>query len=138
MLWVNLIMDSLGSLALATEPPYDSLLNRFPTKKNESIINGIMWKHILIQSMCELVLLVFIYIYGPSFIKEDKENILNSHYELFSCFGTLPGNIDYMGNYDNIIDGRENYWSKTDYIDLDKINNEKYGCRKFLSNNEKE
>jgi Ca2+ transporting ATPase len=26
MLWVNLIMDSLGSLALATEPPYEELL----------------------------------------------------------------------------------------------------------------
>ena len=68
MLWVNLIMDSLGSLALATEPPYDSLLNRYPTKKDESIINGKMWKHILIQSLSELVLLVLIYIYGPSFI----------------------------------------------------------------------
>ena len=33
MLWINLIMDSLGSLALATEPPYDELLNRQPTKK---------------------------------------------------------------------------------------------------------
>ena len=33
MLWVNLIMDSLGSLALATEPPYEELLNRKPTNR---------------------------------------------------------------------------------------------------------
>ena len=138
MLWVNLIMDSLGSLALATEPPYESLLNRYPTKKNESIINGIMWKHIIIQSIFELIVLVFIYIYGPSFIKEDKERILLSHYELFSCFGALPGNLEYIEDYDNILDGRENYWSKNNYIDLDKIKNDKYNCRKFLSNNENE
>ena len=42
MLWVNLIMDSLGSLALATEPPYEELLKREPTKRNESMINGIV------------------------------------------------------------------------------------------------
>ena len=138
MLWVNLIMDSLGSLALATEPPYDSLLSRYPTKKNESIINGVMWKHILIQSLFELILLVFIYIYGPSFIKEDKLNILNSHYELFSCFGILPGDVDYLDNYDNILDGREIAWSKTKYIDLNKVDQEKYGCRKFLSNDQSE
>ena len=30
LLWVNLIMDSLASLALATEPPTDALLNRDP------------------------------------------------------------------------------------------------------------
>jgi Ca2+ transporting ATPase len=35
MLWVNLIMDSLGSLALATEPPYEELLQRSPTKRTE-------------------------------------------------------------------------------------------------------
>ena len=28
MLWVNLIMDTFAALALATEPPKDSLLNR--------------------------------------------------------------------------------------------------------------
>jgi magnesium-transporting ATPase (P-type) len=138
MLWVNLIMDSLGSLALATEPPYDELLNRYPTKRNESIINGTMWKHILIQSLFELILLVFIYIYGPSFIKEDKIDILNSHYELFSCFGTLPGDIDYLDKYDNILDGREIAWSKTNFIDLNKIDQEKFGCRKFLSNDQSE
>ena len=138
MLWVNLIMDSLGSLALATEPPYDSLLNRCPTKKDESIINGKMWKHILIQSLSELVLLVLIYIYGPSFIIEDKEKILNSHYELFTCFGTLPGDVDYIKKYNYILDGRENSWSKEKYIDLNKIENEKYDCKKFLSNSQDE
>jgi magnesium-transporting ATPase (P-type) len=97
-----------------------------------------MWKHIIIQSIFELIVLVFIYIYGPSFIKEDKEQILLSHYELFSCFGALPGNLDYFEDYDNILDGRENYWSKNNYIDLDKIKNDKYDCRKFLSNNENE
>lgn len=30
LLWVNLIMDSLASLALATEPPKDTLLDRPP------------------------------------------------------------------------------------------------------------
>ena len=133
MLWVNLIMDSLGSLALATEPPYEELLHKYPTKKNESIINSVMWKHILTQSIFELILLVLIYIYGPSFIIEDKKDILNSHFELFNCFGTLPGDVDYETNYNYILDGRENEWSKTKYINLYKIDNENLGCKKFLS-----
>ena len=133
MLWVNLIMDSLGSLALATEPPYEELLYRYPTKKNESIINGNMWKNILIQSIMELILLVLIYIFGPDFIIEDKQNILNSHTELFNCFGILPGDVDYETRYKYILNGRENAWSKTKYINLNKIDDERLNCKKFLS-----
>ena len=133
MLWVNLIMDSLGSLALATEPPYDDLLHRYPTKKSESIINVTMWKHILTQSIFELALLVFIYIYGPDFIIEDKKDILNSHLELNNCFGILPGDVYPEQNYNYILDGRENKWSKTSYINLNRIENDDFGCKKFLS-----
>ena len=71
MLWVNLIMDSLGSLALATEPPYEELLQREPTRRNESMINGRMWKHIIIQSLVQIILLVIMYLIAPEFIKED-------------------------------------------------------------------
>ena len=70
MLWVNLIMDSLGSLALATEPPYNELLNRKPTNRNESIINGRMWKHIGFQSFFEICILLFLYLYAPKFVPE--------------------------------------------------------------------
>jgi len=43
MLWVNLVMDSLASLALATEPPTDDLLKRKPYGRHESIIKRGMW-----------------------------------------------------------------------------------------------
>ena len=106
MLWINLIMDSLGSLALATEPPYDELLNREPTKKEESIINGKMWKHIVIQSLVELILLILLYLYAPKFIREDDfvrqaENKIINH-----CFSEFPGDPEF------IIYGTSTKWDK--------------------------
>lgn len=51
MLWINLIMDTLGALALATEPPHESLLYRKPHGRGDYIISPIMMKHILGQSL---------------------------------------------------------------------------------------
>ena len=107
MLWINLIMDSLGSLALATEPPYDELLNRQPTKKNESIINGKMWKHILFQSLVELILLIFLYLYAPLFIPEDDYVRLAENRLIEYCYGSLPG----KSKVNNIIYGIDPKWS---------------------------
>lgn len=39
MLWVNVIMDTAASLALATEPPTDALLNRKPFGKTKGLIS---------------------------------------------------------------------------------------------------
>lgn len=39
LLWLNLIMDSLGSLALSTEPPKDDLLKRKPYKRDDYIVS---------------------------------------------------------------------------------------------------
>ena len=41
LLWVNLIMDSLASLALATDSPTPDQLDRPPTKKDEYIITKV-------------------------------------------------------------------------------------------------
>ena len=90
MLWVNLIMDSLGSLALATEPPYDELLQRKPTNKTESIINGKMWKHILFQSILEIIILLILYLYAPLFINESENSDLHILAKsILNCFGVL-------------------------------------------------
>jgi Ca2+ transporting ATPase len=54
MLWVNLIMDTLASLALATEPPTDELLTRKPYSRNESLITANMWKNIICQGLMQI------------------------------------------------------------------------------------
>ena len=107
MLWVNLIMDSLGSLALATEPPYEELLQREPTRKNEFIINSRMWKHISIQSFFQLALLLIVYLIGPKFLKEQNKGRLAENATIMKCYGTLPGSVSDLSH---IIYGIESKW----------------------------
>ena len=123
MLWVNLIMDSLGSLSLATEPPYYELLNRKPTRKNESIINGRMWKHIILQSMFQLLLLLALYLWAPLFITESNLVRLAENKIINECYGVLPGEAK---NINNIIFGTESSWS-SDIRILNNANEMKCG-----------
>ena len=107
MLWVNLIMDSLGSLALATEPPYQELLRRKPTNRNESIINGRMWKHIVGQSIFEIAILLVLYLMAYKFVPEDKDEIKGTADLIKKCFGKLPGD----GDEDKILCGNKDKWT---------------------------
>ena len=106
MLWVNLIMDSLGSLALATEPPYEELLQREPTKRNESMINGRMWKHITLQSFIQIILLIIFYLIAPEFIKEDNLIRVAENRIIEFCYSKYPGK-----DTDHIIYGTEVKWT---------------------------
>ena len=111
MLWVNLIMDSLGSLALATEPPYEELLQRAPTRRNESMINGRMWKHIVTQSLIQIILLVIFYLIAPEFIEEDNLVRLAENNLIKFCYTEYPGK-----DTDHIIYGTEIKWTTSGKI----------------------
>uniref|UniRef100_A0A671S372 Calcium-transporting ATPase n=1 Tax=Sinocyclocheilus anshuiensis TaxID=1608454 RepID=A0A671S372_9TELE len=56
MLWVNLIMDTLASLALATEPPTEALLLRKPYGRNKPLISRTMMKNILGHAVYQLII----------------------------------------------------------------------------------
>lgn len=75
LLWVNMIMDSLASLALATELPVMSLLDRMPQKKNDFVVSRKMGKHILYMSLFQMVIL-FIFLFGGEYmIMEPDEEL---------------------------------------------------------------
>ncbi|CAO3640447.1 unnamed protein product [Cunninghamella echinulata] len=62
LLWVNLIMDTLAALALATEPPSADLLLRKPISKYAHLINYPMAKMILGQAVFQITInLVLLY-----------------------------------------------------------------------------
>jgi magnesium-transporting ATPase (P-type) len=65
MLWVNLIMDTMGALALGTEPPTLELLDRRPYRRDASLISRPMWRNIFVQATYQLGLLVFLLNKGP-------------------------------------------------------------------------
>ncbi|KAG6961972.1 hypothetical protein JG687_00007401 [Phytophthora cactorum] len=51
MLWINLIMDTMGALALGTEAPTEALLDRRPYKKSAKLLGRCMVKNIVVQSI---------------------------------------------------------------------------------------
>jgi len=57
MLWVNLIMDTLASLALATELPSEELLERRPYGRMKPLISRMMTKNIFGHSIYQLVVI---------------------------------------------------------------------------------
>lgn len=64
MLWVNLIMDTLAALALATEKPSESQLNRQPHSRSEYIITPDMWRTILTMAAYQIAWLIVILFAG--------------------------------------------------------------------------
>jgi P-type Ca2+ transporter type 2C len=49
LLWVNLIMDTMAALALATEPPTDDLFDQPPHGRHAPLITATMWINILVM-----------------------------------------------------------------------------------------
>uniref|UniRef100_A0A8D0DBW4 Calcium-transporting ATPase n=1 Tax=Sander lucioperca TaxID=283035 RepID=A0A8D0DBW4_SANLU len=72
MLWVNLIMDTLASLALATEPPTESLLLRRPYGRNKPLISRTMMKNILGHAVYQLVIIFTLLFAGESIFDMDS------------------------------------------------------------------
>lgn len=74
LLWVNLIMDTLAALALATEPPTPDLLHRKPISKYAHLINYRMAKMILGQAIFQIIVnLIAIYMGARFFHLSDSE-----------------------------------------------------------------
>ena len=92
MLWVNLIMDSFASLALATESPTNELLNRQPYKSNSNILTPMMTLTIIAQALFQIACLTVILFYGDVMfgVPSDRElehftwnNVNGYHFTIF-------------------------------------------------------
>jgi len=66
LLWVNLIMDSFASLALATEDPNrvpglkEFLLNRKPYPRTQALLSKIMVRNMVFHAVWQLAILLFL------------------------------------------------------------------------------
>ncbi|CAG1959687.1 unnamed protein product [Fusarium graminearum] len=77
LLWINLIMDTFAALALATDAPTRSVLDRKPDRKSAPLITSRMWKMIIGQAICQLAISFALYFGGDLLLgynsKEEQE-----------------------------------------------------------------
>ncbi|KAH8681661.1 calcium-transporting ATPase [Xylariales sp. PMI_506] len=74
LLWVNLIMDTFAALALATDPPTESILDRPPQPKSAPLITINMWKMIIGQAIYQLTVTLILYFAGAAILGYDSNN----------------------------------------------------------------
>lgn len=115
LLWVNLIMDTLAALALATDPPQPSVLDRKPERKGASIISTTMWKMIIGQALYQLAITFLLY-FGGKKVLPSHEHATNAQVQtlVFNTFVWMQifnqWNNRRLDNKFNIFEGLTQNW----------------------------
>ncbi|KAJ3674350.1 hypothetical protein LUZ60_004966 [Juncus effusus] len=88
LLWVNMIMDTLGALALATEPPNDDLMKRTPVGRTGKFISNVMWRNILGQSIYQFIVIWHLQTDGKRIfgIEDGHSGDVRLNTIIFNCF----------------------------------------------------
>nr|XP_043611235.1 calcium-transporting ATPase 12, plasma membrane-type-like [Erigeron canadensis] len=111
LLWVNILMDSLGAIALATECPAKELKHNLPMDRGAPILTNDMCRNILAQALYQIVLLSTFQFKGRSIfnVNEKVKNtmIFNTFVlcQVFNIFNSRkPDNRNvFKGVYKNYI-----------------------------------
>lgn len=78
MLWINIIMDSLGALALATEDPDEEMLLSYGPY-NGKLFNSTMYCNIICQVIYQFLVLMTLLFYGHLIIGVPSDKMLHHH-----------------------------------------------------------
>jgi Ca2+ transporting ATPase len=88
MLWVNMIMDSLASLALATEPATPELMLRAPYGRKRAIVSRVMLFNIFGQAIYQLIV-IFVILFETSWLP-GPDNFFGGGLEDFASGYVVP------------------------------------------------
>ncbi|KAL0726999.1 hypothetical protein Bca4012_023092 [Brassica carinata] len=75
LLWINLLIDTFGAWALASEPPSDNLMRRPPLIKGEPFITKLMWAKFFLQVAYQVTALLVLHFYGESILKLENKSL---------------------------------------------------------------
>ncbi|KAL7906599.1 cation transporting ATPase [Trichoderma velutinum] len=110
LLWVNLIMDTFAALALATDPPTGSVLQRKPEPRAASLISFIMWKMIIGQSIYQLIVCFVLWFAGSNlgYAESQLRTLIFNVFVFMQIFKLI--NSRRIDNKLNIFEGLHHNW----------------------------
>ncbi|KAK0960895.1 plasma membrane calcium [Friedmanniomyces endolithicus] len=110
LLWVNLIMDTMAALALATDPPSRQILDRKPDPKSAPLISPTMWKMVLGQAIYQLTITLVLNFAGDQILgyttpiqQREKQTLVFNTFVWMQIFNAL--NNRRLDNRFNVFEG---------------------------------
>lgn len=103
LLWINLIMDTLGALAMSTEAPDPRVLLNPPRRKDEPVLSNNMIFYVVSEACWQLLVQFYIMFHGYKlfgFTSDNKKGI-----------NTLVFNINILMQIVNEFNGRHLQWT---------------------------
>ncbi|OVA11020.1 Cation-transporting P-type ATPase [Macleaya cordata] len=64
LLWLNLLMNTLGALAMATDRPTENLMGKPSVSRMEPLITNIMWRNLTAQALYQVAVLLILQFKG--------------------------------------------------------------------------
>ncbi|KAF3022343.1 plasma membrane calcium [Penicillium rubens] len=130
LLWINLIMDSLAALALATDPPTEQILDRKPIKGGAPLFSTTMWKMIIGQAIFQLtVTLIMHFVKAPGFLDyadDVRRSVVFNTFVWMQIFNEF--NNRRLDNKFNVLTGLHRNWF---FIGINII---MVGCQALIAN----
>ena len=65
LLWINLVMDVLAAIALATEAPHPTELKKERLKKSDKVLTPLMWRAVASQALYQALVMLTLLFLGP-------------------------------------------------------------------------
>ncbi|MBO5212114.1 MAG: calcium-translocating P-type ATPase, PMCA-type [Clostridia bacterium] len=107
MLWVNIIMDTLGALAFASEPNDKSYMKQKPLPRDEKIISSDMMQKIILNGVFVLTLCIWFLksdTVSMILLRGDEKYLLSAFFAMFIftgvfvCFTSRTPRLNIMAN----------------------------------------
>mmetsp|Transcript_17024 Transcript_17024/g.41157 ORF Transcript_17024/g.41157 Transcript_17024/m.41157 type:complete len:1059 (+) Transcript_17024:191-3367(+) len=135
LLWVNLVMDTLGALALATEAPTADLLDRQPYGRHDNLVNDFMWRNILVQSLYQLIFCMVLLFTGHDVLNDCTDGNYGTDYSKCIDLNSDGTGKDAPGNYRDTVIYNAFVWAQVfNEFNARKIYNEKNMFSGVLTN----
>lgn len=80
LLWINLLMDTLAALALATTPPFTSIMQERPVRNDDQTLTAVVWRQIYALSLWNVIVMAIVIFAGKGIygIEYDRHNTMLS------------------------------------------------------------
>ncbi|RWR97719.1 putative calcium-transporting ATPase 13, plasma membrane-type [Cinnamomum micranthum f. kanehirae] len=110
ILWESLLLETIGSLALAAEHPTEELMLKGPVSLEETLITSIMWRNIISQALYQIILLLVLQFKSSSIFHVDgsvSDTLIFNTFVLCQVFNLFNSrNLEKRNMFEGIQDNR--------------------------------